>query len=123
MAEPLVLIVDDEPGLLELFAAMVAPLGCRVQLAQGGQQALVLLDEQTPDLLILDLAMPGMSGYEVLNHVKEVPRLDAMRVMVLTATGPRVAPATMDPRISRWTSKPISPREFRQIVAELLAED
>ena len=41
MAEPLVLIVDDEPGLLELFAAMVAPLGCRVQLAQGGQQALL----------------------------------------------------------------------------------
>ncbi|MCL4238304.1 MAG: response regulator [Anaerolineae bacterium] len=123
MSEPLVMIVDDELGLLELFAAMVRPLGCRVLLAHGGQQALVLLGEQTPDLLILDLAMPGVNGYDVLRRVKEVPRLDAMRVMVLTATGPSVAPATVDPRIDRWSSKPVSPREFRQMVAALLAED
>jgi len=122
LAEPLVLIVDDEQGLLELFAAMVRPLGCRVELAQGGQQAITMLDEQTPDLLILDLAMPGVTGYDVLRHVKEVPRLDAMRVMVLTATGPRAAPTTMDPRIDCWSSKPISPREFRQMVAALLAK-
>ena len=116
------MIVDDEQGLLELFAAMVRPLGCRVQLAHGGQQAIALLDEQTPDLLILDLAMPGVGGLDVLRHVKGVPRLDAMRVMVLTATGPRIAPATMDPRIDRWASKPVSPREFRELVAALLAE-
>lgn len=116
------MIVDDEQGLLELFAAMVRPLGCRVQLAHGGEQALAMLDEHTPDLLILDLAMPGVSGYDVLRYVKKVPRLDAMRVMVLTATGPRTTPATMDSRIDRWSSKPVSPREFREIVAALLAD-
>ena len=78
------LIVDDEQGLLELFAAMVRPLGCRVELAQGGQQAITMLDEQTPDLLILDVMMPHIDGLEVTRRIRQ--RLD-IPIIMLSAKG------------------------------------
>lgn len=122
VAEPLVLIVDDEKGLLDLFSAMLRPLGCRVLVAEGGAQAIALLERVTPDLLILDLAMPQVSGYDVLKFVREIPRLDAMRVMVLTATGPLGSTRSDDPRISRWVTKPVAAAEFRSLVQALLGE-
>lgn len=122
MAEPVVLIVDDEKGLLDLFSAMLRPLGCRVLVAEGGAQAIALLEQITPDLLILDLAMPRVSGYDVLNFVRAVPRLDAMRVMVLTATGPLGPTRADDPRIARWVTKPVAAAEFRSLVQALLSE-
>ncbi len=122
MAEPQVLIVDDEKGLLDLFSAMLRPLGCQVLVAEGGAQAIALLERVTPDLLILDLAMPQISGYDVLNFIKQTPRLDRMRVMVLTATGPLRPTRADDPRISRWVTKPVAAAEFRSIVQALLSE-
>ncbi|MGQ9850455.1 MAG: response regulator [Aggregatilineaceae bacterium] len=122
MAEPLVLIVDDEKGLLNLFCTMLRPLNVRVLTAEGGAQAIALLEQITPDLLVLDLAMPRVSGYEVLNFVKQTPRLDTMRVMVLTATGPLDPTRSDDPRIARWVTKPVASAEFRSLVQALLGE-
>ncbi len=122
MAEPLVLIVDDEKGLLDLFCAMLRPLKLRVLTAEGGAQAIELLEQITPDLLILDLAMPQISGYDVLNFVKQTPRLDEMRVLVLTATGPLRRSPTTDLRIARWMTKPVASSEFRAAVQGLLSE-
>ncbi|GIV81498.1 MAG: response regulator [Anaerolineae bacterium] len=122
MAEPLVLIVDDEKGLLDLFCTMLRPLNLRLLTAEGGAQAIALLEQITPDLLILDLAMPQISGYDVLNFVKQTPRLDRMRVMVLTATGPLRPTRADDPRIARWVTKPVASGEFRAIVQALISE-
>ncbi len=122
MAEPLVLIVDDEKGLLDLFCTMLRPLKLRVLTAEGGAQAIELLQQITPDLLILDLAMPQVSGYDVLNFVKQTPRLDRMRVMVLTATGPLRPQKADEPRIARWVTKPVASGEFREVVQTLLSE-
>jgi CheY-like chemotaxis protein len=65
VSSPLVLIVDDEPGLLRLFVGLVERLDCETMQAEDGAAALEILDHETPDLLILDLAMPEMSGSEV----------------------------------------------------------
>ncbi|GAB4408485.1 MAG: hypothetical protein Kow00106_01650 [Anaerolineae bacterium] len=120
MSEPLVLIVDDEKGLLDLFRTMLRPLKMRVLTAEGGAEAIALLEQITPDLLILDLAMPQVSGFDVLNFVKRTPRLDSMRVMVLTATGPLGTRRGEDPRIARWVTKPVASGEFRAMVQALL---
>lgn len=122
MAAPLVLIVDDEKGLLDLFCTMLRPVQCQVLTANGGAEAIALLERITPDLLILDLAMPQVSGYDVLNFIRETPRLDPMRVMVLTATGPLNSARTDDSRIACWVTKPVASREFRSIVQTLLSE-
>ncbi len=117
---PLVLLVDDEPGLLKLFAGLVERLNCRAIVAQGGAAALDTLDRETPDLMILDLAMPEISGFDVLQYVRSIPRLSAMKVMILTAR-PNLVPEIEDLGIDCWVSKPVMPREFLDMVQQVLA--
>lgn len=117
---PLVLIVDDEPGLLRLFAGLVERLDCEAVPASGGGEALDFLDQETPDLLILDLAMPEVSGYDVLRYVRSIPRLNRMKVMILTAR-PNMVPEVEALGIDCWVSKPVMPNDFLDIVDEILA--
>lgn len=119
MSSPLVLIVDDEPGLLRLFVGLVNRLDCTTLQAHDGAAALAILENETPDLLILDLAMPEMSGSEVLEYVRSVPRLDSMKVMILTAR-PNVIPEIVEMGIDYWVSKPVMPQDFLEMVTELL---
>src|SRR5690606_17441672 len=117
--KPTVLIVDDEPGLLQLFAGLIKRLPCHVLTGHGGDEAIAILERETPDLLILDLAMPGVSGYDVLQHVRSITRLQNMRVMILTAR-PSMVPEVEELGIDYWVSKPILPRDFLEIVREVL---
>ena len=119
VSAPLVLIVDDEPGLLRLFAGLVERLECETIQARSGAVAVDILEQETPDLLILDLAMPEVSGFEVLQYVRSIPRLDVMKVMILTAR-PNLVPEIEALGIDCWVSKPVMPRDFLDIVESLL---
>jgi CheY-like chemotaxis protein len=118
---PLVLIVDDEPGLLRLFSGLVERLDCEAIAATGGSEAMNILVDETPDLLILDLAMPEVSGYDVLRYVRTIPRLNQMKVMILTAR-PNMVPEVETLGIDCWVSKPIMPNDFLDVVDEILAD-
>jgi CheY-like chemotaxis protein len=117
---PVVLVVDDEPGLLRLFTRLLERLECQPVSANGGTAALDILDQITPDLLILDLAMPEVNGYQVLQYVRGIPRLDTMKVMILTAR-PNMVPEVEALGIDCWVSKPVMPNDFLDIVTEVLA--
>ncbi len=116
---PVVLVVDDEPGLLRLFTRLLERLDCKPVAASGGTVALGILDQITPDLLILDLAMPEVNGYQVLQYVRRVPRLDTMKVMILTAR-PNMVPEVEALGIDCWVSKPVMPHDFLDIVTQVL---
>lgn len=80
-----VLIIDDDPDDLQFARKMVeADPGFHPILAQGGKPALKILDDLTPDLIILDLFMPDMNGFELLEKFKSEPRLAKVPVIVLT---------------------------------------
>jgi CheY-like chemotaxis protein len=115
----MILIVDDEPGMLKLFADLAERLDCDVIRADGGAMALDVLDQETPDLLILDLAMPEVSGFDVLRYVRSIPRLDAMKVMILTAR-PSTIPEAEVLGINYWVTKPVLPSDFIDAVARAL---
>ena len=117
---PLVLVVDNEKGLLTLFSSLVQRMGYQVLQAESGLAALGILEEQTPDLLVLDLAMPEMTGFDVLQEVITMPPLDTMPVMVLTATSFGPAPDDVAHRIGAWVTKPVHPDAFYAAVRELL---
>jgi len=123
MALPEILIVDDEPGLLKLFSSLIQRLDCTVIQAAGGAAAIAILEKRTPYLLILDIAMPEVSGIDVLAYVSQTPRLDAMNVMVLTALGSNRGFQALAPRVQRWVSKPVMPLDFLQMVQDLLPDD
>lgn len=83
------LIVDDAPEVVQLLTRMVqmAPRPYEVLKAYGGQQALTLLQQARPDAVILDLLMPEVDGYTVLEHIQADERLREMPVIVVTAKG------------------------------------
>ncbi|NDJ75643.1 MAG: response regulator [Chloroflexi bacterium] len=121
MATPVILIVDDDVNLLKLLSRLLGVLEADVIMANGGAQALDVLDEEVPDLLLLDLAMPGVRGEDVLEHVRSDPRFDTMKVMILTAR-PNALQAAVAVGVDDWMAKPISHDEFLEKVRWLLAD-
>jgi CheY-like chemotaxis protein len=88
---PRVLIVDDEPHNRELLQVMLAPEGFDFQSANGGEEALRLVAEQPPDLVLLDVMMPGMDGYQVARKIKTNPANRHIAIIMVTALDDRDA--------------------------------
>ena len=84
MKKPVVLVVDDEPQILRVMRASLPIRGYEVLTASSGKEALDQLSKQVPDLLILDLAMPEMSGLEVCRRVRE---FSTVPIIILSAKG------------------------------------
>jgi CheY-like chemotaxis protein len=82
--QPAVLIIDDDPGIRELLRTLTERLGCTAVTASNGSEALEKLEQESFDLLLLDLMMPVMSGYDVVEQLKAMttPR---PAVIVVTA--------------------------------------
>lgn len=123
MSDTLVMIVDDEQGLLQLFGSLIKRQGYSVIEASGGEAAIKILNDTTPDLLVLDLAMPKISGRDVLAYINDTPRLDTMKVMVLTALGPGAIQDKALERADRWINKPVRPDVFIKHIQEMLEND
>ena len=86
-----VLIVDDERRNVELLKVLLAPEGYLLLTATSGEEALNLLTDQKPDLILLDVMMPGMDGYAVAGKIKENPATRNIPVIMLTALDDRNA--------------------------------
>src|SRR5262245_815695 len=82
-----VLVVDDHEDSRNLLRQMVEWFGAHVHTARSGQVALAWLDKQTPDLLLLDLRMPGMDGFTVFQRLRADPRFSKLRAIAVTALG------------------------------------
>jgi CheY-like chemotaxis protein len=82
---PSVLVVDDDPGSLELMVATLQTLGISARTASSGTQALELIEQQPPDALILDLVMPGLNGFDLLHLLRRQPRYKHLPVFVWTS--------------------------------------
>ncbi|RPJ17765.1 MAG: response regulator, partial [Chloroflexi bacterium] len=80
-----VLIVDDEPTARETLVAMLESEGYDLQLAKDGAQALQMLEQLQPDLILLDVMMPGMDGFEVCRRIRSTPQLAEVPILMLTA--------------------------------------
>ena len=80
-----ILVVDDIESNRELLSRRLRKDGHRVALATGGRQALTMLSEENFDLVLLDLMMPEMNGFQVLDHMKEDPELNILPVIMVSA--------------------------------------
>lgn len=80
-----VLIVEDEPEVQEVERMVVEDLlGCDVTVASTGEEALEKLSGATPDLVVLDLLLPGIDGFTVAERMRAEPRLDSTRILALS---------------------------------------
>jgi len=82
---PLVLVVDDNQQNLELLLAYLEDMSCETVPAQDGPQALKIVAESPPDLILLDVMMPKMSGFEVCKRIKNDPKTTDIPIIMVTA--------------------------------------
>jgi adenylate cyclase len=84
--DPLILVVDDLPQNVRLLDAVLSPRGFRVVTASSGKEALDVLGKEHPDLVLLDILMPGIDGYEVCRRIREAPGTAFLPVIMITAS-------------------------------------
>ncbi len=82
-----ILVVDDEPNIVIALEYLLQREGYQVQKAYNGQQALDLLESWTPDIVVLDVMMPGMNGFEVARRLRQISALELTKIIFLTAKG------------------------------------
>ncbi|MGQ0815052.1 MAG: response regulator transcription factor [Gemmatimonadota bacterium] len=80
-----ILVVDDDPNSLDIVRTFLESRGYTVATATDGKEALAKMEEVQPDLILLDVMMPGMDGWEVARVVKNHPTFNDVRVIMLTA--------------------------------------
>lgn len=82
-----VLLVDDHEQNLELLQAYLEELGCRIEMARDGLEAVEHVERTPPDLILLDVMMPKLSGYQVCEKIKSDPETREIPIIMVTALG------------------------------------
>ncbi len=85
-----ILVVDDEPNIVLSLEFIMQNEGYDVRIAKDGEEALLAIKEKVPDLVLLDIMMPAMSGYEVCQRIRANPEWKDIRIVMLTAKGREV---------------------------------
>jgi DNA-binding response OmpR family regulator len=117
-------VVDDEPDMVELLATVLKGEGHEVETYTDGRAALARVLEEPPELLLLDLMMPDLDGYELLKLLRLDSRGRHVVVLIVSArTGHRAQLETLQLGANAYIYKPFSPRELAMQVRQLLEEE
>jgi CheY-like chemotaxis protein len=118
-----VLVADDEKALRMLIAGTLEIGDYEILEADNGITALELVKLEKPDLIILDVMMPGMTGYEVCKRIKSNPDISDTKVLILTAKGQiSDKEAAWEALADFYLSKPFSPMDLFTMVEEILSK-
>jgi DNA-binding response OmpR family regulator len=118
-----VLIADDEPNIVISLEYLLEREGYRVVVARDGQEALDAVARDAPDLVLLDVMLPKMSGFEVCQRLREDTSRRRIRVLMLTAKGREVEVSKgLALGADAYVTKPFSTQELMALIRAQLAE-
>jgi CheY-like chemotaxis protein len=121
MAQGSILIVDDNPENLKLMLAILAPFSYELRTASDGIEALTLIASAAPDLLLLDLQLPGLDGLTVARRIKSDPERRHIPIVAVTAYAMKGDEAKARAAgCDGYMTKPVDKRVLRNLVAALL---
>ena len=117
-----ILIAEDEPNIVISLEFLLQEAGSEVAVARDGAQALSLADALRPDLIVLDVMLPALNGFDVCRHIRGNREGKDTKVLMLTARGRDSEVARgMAAGADAYMTKPFATRELMKVVAELLA--
>ena len=118
-----ILIVDDEPNIVVPLQFLMERNGYETVVAQSGEEALEMISKEHPDLILLDIMLPGIDGFEVCEIVKLKPEWKGIKIIFLTAKGRDVDIAKgMVLGADEYVTKPFSNKQIVESVKRLLEE-
>jgi len=123
-----ILVVDDEPDAVDFVTEVLEGEGYKVISAPDGSKGLAAMRKEKPDLVVLDVQMPEMDGFEVFQEMKKDENLKSVPVIMLTGIKDKVGigfsademKSYMGERPNAYIEKPIDPAKLRQTVKEVL---
>jgi two-component system, sensor histidine kinase and response regulator len=115
-----ILAVDDTPDNLLLLEAILSEEGYDIRTAEDGASALKSIEESPPDLILLDVMMPGMSGYEVTQRIRKNQKLPFIPILLITAFDHSSVVEGLDVGADEFVRKPVDPEEILARVRSLL---
>ena len=119
-----ILIAEDEPNIVAAIEFLLQRRGYEVRVARNGEEALELVAECIPDLVLLDVMMPLKNGYEVCKRIRERPEWQHIKIVMLSARG---RDAEVNKGLSMgadlYITKPFSTRELMARVTDLIEPD
>ncbi|QFT85341.1 Transcriptional regulatory protein YycF [Halomonas sp. THAF12] len=118
-----VLVVDDEPNIVLSLEFLMQQAGFEVVTAEDGETALARVSETRPDLMLLDISLPGIGGFDVLERLRADPDVARLPIIMLTAHGREVEREKgLALGADDYITKPFSTRELVERVKRLLGD-
>lgn len=118
-----VLIVDDEENIVISMEFLISQAGYELQVARNGEEALDKVRSFVPDLILLDVMMPNINGFEVCRRIRENPAWQDIKIIMLTAKGREVEVTKgLALGVNSYIIKPFSTKELMAEVKRILGE-
>lgn len=119
--QPKILVCDDEPNIVMSLEFLLKKQKYRTFIARNGSEALQIAQKEAPDLIVLDIMMPDVDGYEVCRTIRQNPDLKHTRIVFLSAKSKESdIQIGMDAGADAYLTKPFSTRELLQRIIQLL---
>ncbi|MFN0250857.1 MAG: two-component system response regulator [Kofleriaceae bacterium] len=115
-----ILVVDDDPEIVSMLSTRLSKRGYKVTTAADGHRAIELAKREHPDVVLLDVMMPGKSGWEVARALKQDPVTQGIKIVMVTAIGESVNALTSPLYADAHLDKPFEFEKLEKIIAGLV---